>query len=87
MILNGDIPLGDLGYGMFLKVIPDLEKQWLLDNLQLIRLPSSPPVPSLLPVPLGNNGWLKEDFVPLDQEGENTLSSDVKSSFIDVFHI
>jgi hypothetical protein len=29
--LDGDIPLGDLGYGMFLEVILDLEKQWLLD--------------------------------------------------------
>jgi hypothetical protein len=29
--LDGDIPLSDLGYGMFLKVIPDPEKQWLLD--------------------------------------------------------
>jgi hypothetical protein len=27
VILDGDIPLGDLGYGMFLEVIPDLEKQ------------------------------------------------------------
>ena len=62
VILNGDIPLSDLGYGMFLEAIPDPEKQWLLDNLQSIRLPSSLPLPSLslvpllLPVPLGNNG-------------------------------
>ena len=27
MILNGDIPLSDLGYSIFLEAIPDLEKQ------------------------------------------------------------
>ena len=51
VILNSDIPLGDLGCGMFLEAIPDSEKQWLLDNLQPIRLPSSPPLPSSLLVP------------------------------------
>ena len=32
VILYGDIPLGDLGCGMFLEAIPDPEKQWLFDT-------------------------------------------------------
>jgi hypothetical protein len=32
VILNNDIPLNDLSYGMFFKVILDLKKQWFLNN-------------------------------------------------------
>ena len=72
---------------MFLEVIPDPEKQWLLDTAQPLRLPSSPPVPSLPSVPRGNYDWLGEDFVSLDQEGDIELASNIRSSSVDVFHI
>ena len=87
VILDGDIPLGDLGCSIFLEVIPDPEKQWLLDTAQPLRLPSSPPVPSLLSVPRGNNNWLGEDFVSLNQEGDIELVSNIRSSSVNVFHI
>jgi hypothetical protein len=63
-------------------VIRDPEKEYLLNNLQPMKLPSSPPS-----VEQGNNSEMEDNFISLDQDRYITAASNVESSSKDEFHI
>ena len=77
---DGDILPDDRGIRAFLEVIIDPEEQAILAAAQPMTLPSSPPIRLL-------DSWLNDDIVPLDQEGNIALASDVESSSEDEIHI
>jgi len=77
---DGDILPDDRGIAAFLEVIIDPEEQAILAAAQPMTLPSSPPIRLL-------DSWLNDNIVPLDQEGNIALASDVESSSEDEIHI